>query len=369
MKVAIVHDSLAEFGGAERVLQCLLDLFPEAHLYTAYTDNTYHLNYLTKLQLANLRVSFLEPFHVRHHTSFVQAIAPLVWRSFHLDSYDLVISHGWHIMSCLVHVPHGIHIACIQSPPKNIFGIAPPTPLQRAIRYDTYMRPMYRKALHNAQFIVANSKNTQKALREYVGVTSDVIYPPVTIPPHAPKKPNGTFYLCVSRIAPDKHLELAIIAANKLRVPLKIVGITNTPPYERYLKRLAGPTVAFLGFRSDATLTELYAKSIALIFPSRNEDFGIAPLEAAAHGVPVIAYYGGGAKETVVDGKTGTFFHTHSPKSLARAMMRLKTMHFDPHTLYRHAQQFSTNRFKREFMDYVSRAIRSTSADTSGRSG
>lgn len=369
MKVAIVHDSLTEFGGAERVLQVILELYPDADIYTAFTRDRYPEKYLTKKQRTRLHVSWLQWFPVEHHTSFIQAIAPLVWRRFRFHSYDLVISHSLHIMSSLIHVPNGIHISYIPTPPKNIIGRVPPVPLQRIIPYTRYIRPLYQKALKHIPYIIANSKHTQAVLRTYFNVSSTVIYPPVTIPRHQPKKPNGKYFLCVSRIERQKHLELAIIAATKLGAPLLIVGTTNTPPYERYLRSLAGPTVKFLGFRSDQYIETLYKNSIAFLFPSQSEDFGIAPLEANAHGIPVVAFYGGGAKETVIEGKTGTFFRTHTPDALMQAMIHAQTMHVDPKALYAHAKKFSEERFKQEFMDYVNTAMRSTKTDKSGRSG
>jgi glycosyltransferase involved in cell wall biosynthesis len=169
-----------------------------------------------------------------------------------------------------------------------------------------------------------------------------------------PEKLSGDYFLCVSRIEPNKHLEIAIQAANMLHTKLKIVGISNTPWYEKKLHAAAGATIEFLGHKSDADIAKLYAKSIAFIFPSKSEDFGIAPLEATAHGVPVIAYRGGGARETIVEGVTGTFFYAHTPKSLVQQMKRIRTMHFSPKMLYLHAKQFSEERFRKNIMNYIS---------------
>jgi len=200
-----------------------------------------------------------------------------------------------------------------------------------------------------------NSKFTQKRLITYLGIPSTVIYPPVIIPPKLPIKSKGKFYLSISRLVPYKNLELPIIAATKLNVPLKIFGVTYDPSYERYLRTLAGPTVEILPFRTN--FARYYAQSIAFIFPTQSEDFGIAPLEATAHGVPVIAYYGGGAKETVVEGVTGTFFHTQREEALIKAMKRLQTMHFSRKKMYHHAKRFSTERFRKEFLTFVNHAI------------
>lgn len=353
MNIALIHDSLTEFGGAERILKVFLDLFPDADIYTAFYDQAFVDTLLTLKQQTRLRASWLQHVPVRHHTSFIQALSPLVWKSFRLDSYDLVISHGAHIMSNLVSVRGGTHITYISSPPKNIIGMVAPTPLQRRTRYDKIIGPIYKNALAHMPYIIANSKHTQSMLRQRLTASSTVIYPPVRIPTHMPKKMHGDYFMCVSRIEPNKHLEIAIQAANMLQTRLKIVGVSNTPWYEKKLHALAGPTIEFLGYQSDQAIEKLYTKATAFIFPSKSEDFGIAPLEASAHGVPVIAYRGGGARETIVEGVTGTFFYTHTPKSLIQQMMRIQTMHFSPKTLYLHAKKFSEERFRKEIMSYV----------------
>lgn len=369
MKVALVHDNLVEFGGAERVLMILLELFPDADVYTAYADDTLIRTHFPHLKRDKVHTSFLQPFPVRHHTSLVQVIAPLVWGSFDLTDYDLVISQSMHIMSAFVHVSHGLHICVMESPPKNLIGTDPPVPLQRVIAYTRPIRAQFQHTLNGIAYILTNSKHSQKLLKDTLGVSSTVLYPPVQVPKKVPRKNKGEFFLCVSRIDPTKNLDLAVLAATKLHVPLKIVGVANTPPYERYLKKIAGPTVEFLGFRSDEQVARLYNQSIAFVFPSLLEDFGITPLEAMAHGVPVIAYHGGGAKETVVEGTTGTFFHTHSPESLMRSMGKIRRMRFSVPLLYRHALQFGVGRYKRDFMRYVNSAVHKTNNPISGKNG
>jgi len=355
MNVAVVHDSLDEFGGAERVLTQILSLYPRAHVYTSFAGAAFRQSYLPDVPVSRFHISFLKRFPVSRHTSFIQAIAPLVWRSFDLSGYDLVISHGFHLMSNLVQIPEQIpHIAYIESVPKNILGITPPTPLQIIVPYAFYIRPLYRKALQSASLVLANSRHMQSVLKTQLGISSRILYPPVFVPrPTAVHKKARTYYLTVSRLAPDKHLEYAIRAANLLHVPYKIAGTSVTPPYERYLRSIAGPTVEFLGFQPDDALPALYAGAIAFIFPSRNEDFGITPLEAAIHGVPVVAYYGGGTKETVLHGKTGVFFRTHSAESLAAAMKRVVYLRFDRKTMRRHAESFNAARFQRQLAAYV----------------
>ncbi len=369
MKVAIIHDSLVEFGGSERILDIFLELFPESHIYTAIAGDQFLNRHLRDVSKNRIHSSWLRYFPVGHHTSLIQAVAPLVWRSFDLTGYDLVISHGHHLMANLVNVSAGTHISYIPSPPKNIVGIHPPSPLQRIFPYDRYMLPIYRKSLVSIPHIIVNSKHTQAVLQKYFGVHSSVIYPPVGLPPHPHGKSDGKYFITVSRIEPNKHLEIAVIAATHLNVPLKIIGVSETPWYEHKLKSLAGPTVKFLGYQTDRSIDQLYKHATAFIFSSKNEDFGIAPLEASAHGVPVIAYYGGGAKETVIEGKTGLFFRSHTPQTLAEEMKRIRAMHFDPEALRAHAGQFNEKRFKTEFMRYVRSAMKATSVARSGSNG
>lgn len=356
MNIAIIHDSLMEFGGAERILQSIVDMYPTADLYTAMADPHFRKTYLTRISPKKFHVSWFQRFsNYQHHTSLIQALAPLIWRSFDLSSYDLVITSSTHIMSSLVSVPKGVHIASLQYAPKNIFGIDPKTPLQKIVPYDAYIRPMYVRALKKSNHVITNSVFTQESLKTHLNIHSTVIYPPVIIPPSLPKKQDGKFYLCISRLVPYKNLDLAIRAATTLHIPLKIFGVANIPSYERYLRSLAGPTVEILPFRTD--FESYYRQSIAFIFPTKSEDFGIAPVEATAHGVPVISYYGGGAKETVVEGVTGTFFHTHTAESLIQAIKRLRSMHLDRKKMYTHAKRFDETRYRKEFTAYVDAAI------------
>lgn len=361
MNIALIHDSLVEYGGSERILDVLLSMFPGADLYTAITRIVPGSQLSTMRLPQTIHTSFLQRFPVEHHTSGIQAAAPLIWRSFNLSRYDLVISQSNHLMPCMVRVPNGIHISYIPSVPKNIFGLIPKTPLQQKTRYDRIIRPLYIRSVQ-LPLVISNSVHTQAVLRRYTGVESTVMYPPVAIPANRPVVAGRKYFLCVTRIEPDKCLELAVEAATAMGVNLYIVGISNTPLYESHLRAIAGPTVQFLGYRSDAETEVLYRNATAFLFPSGNEDFGIAPLEATAHCIPVIAHYGGGAKETIIDGKTGLFFRPHTTEALMHAMAQVMTMKFQPSVLYNHAKQFSVAQFQKKFMRYVDAALKTKTA-------
>lgn len=360
MNVAFVHDSLVEFGGAERVLAAMLSVFPQAHVYTGFYKPHLIQKFFPKLQRSQLHATWIQNVPIMWtHTSLFQSIAPFVWRTLDLSGFDLVISHTNHLMCNMVYVPHGVlHMQYIQSPPKNIFGIDPLTPWQRFTHYEHYVKFHYKRALRATPHIVTNSHHTKRTLKRLFGVTASVLYPPVSEPKALPRRATHPSYcLMVSRLDRGKNFELAIAACNQLRMPLKIVGITNEPRYERYLRSIAGPTIEFLGFVDDSRIAPLYEKALCLMFPSYNEDFGIVPLEANAHGVPVIGFPGGGTKETVIEGKTGTFIHRRSVLALMEGIQRLQCMKFDSLVLWNHAKKFSYNQFKLALTRYVNEAI------------
>lgn len=352
MKIAIVYDAITEFGGAERVLQALFHAFPQAHLMTLIADKTIVHNHFPYLTPATLHTHPLLPYVTRTHTSFLQAAAPLLWKYFDFSGFDYVISTPAHLMSNLITVPT-VHIQYIHSLPKNCFGIVTPTPLQHMARYDRFIVPIYTQALKKTPYIITNSRHMKRTIFAHTGMHADVINPPIMLPSRLPRRHPKGYFLYVGRIDREKHIELAIMACNTLRVPLKIVGVSNEPQYEQYLHSIAGPTVTFLGYQTDIRIRLLYEGAEAVLFTSKNEDFGIAPVEAMAHGVPVIAYYGGGARETVIEGKTGQFFRKHTALSLQRSIECFTPSHFIPRTLYQHASTYSETKFISRLQSYL----------------
>lgn len=352
MKIAIINDTLDEFGGAERVALTMLTMFPTAHFYTSFAKPSIVGHFFSRFK-KNIRTPWQILEWIASHRSLMQAMSPVLWGHWNFSQYDLILSNPSILMCNMVSVTRGTHIQYIHSIPKNLFGLVPKTPLQRLTRYDKLLIGRYRKAITSSPYVLTSSKHMQQSITRLLGVVPTVIPPPVSIPDTKPIRKKPLFYLCVSRIDREKHLELAVKACTRLNRRLKVVGVTNEPAYEAFLRSIAGPSIEFLGYQSDATIARLYRETTAFIFPSKQEDFGIAPLEALAHGVPVIAYYGGGPKETMKDGVTGVFFHTHSTKSLIKAMIMSETMRFDPTTLYRHAKHYSETMFRQRLLHYI----------------
>src|SRR3990167_4608977 len=257
MKIALVHDSLVEFGGAERFLQGLLAVFPNAHVYTAFSDDRTVRGFFPDLSPLRLHSSWTQGTLLMRHISLFQCVSPLVWSKFNLEKYDLVISSSAYVFSNLIHVKRPVHIQYIHSLPKNVFGLEPPSPLQRISTYAGLLRFLYIRALRSTPYILTNSKHTHDTLLRICGIESTVIYPPVHIPSRIPKKQKGKYFLCVTRIDKTKGLELPVIACSQLGLPLKLVGVAYDLSYEQYLRSLAGPTVDFLGFLPDKEIWKL----------------------------------------------------------------------------------------------------------------
>lgn len=352
MKIAIINDTLDEFGGAERVALTMLTMFPKAHFYTSFATPSIIRRFFTSYA-GNIRTPWQILSFIATHRSLMQMISPFLWRHWNLSQYELILSNPSILMCNMVSATHGTHIQYIHTIPKNLFGLAPKTPLQRLIGYDKFIIAQYRKAITNTPYVLTSSRHMQQTISRLFGIVPQIIPPPVNIPKSKPIRKSPLFYLCVSRLDRDKHLELAVEACTRMQLPLIIVGVTNEPSYEAYLHSIAGPTIRFLGYQSDKTIHSLYQRAYAFIFPSKQEDFGIAPLEALACGIPVIAYFGGGSRETMKEGVTGTFFRSHTAQGVMDAIKRLRRKTFNPNTLYAHAQHYSEAHFKKRLMTYI----------------
>jgi glycosyltransferase involved in cell wall biosynthesis len=210
-------------------------------------------------------------------------------------------------------------------------------------------------AAQRPDFFIAISRAVQSRINKYYRRNSVLIYPPVPVPDTPPRHKNvKDYYILISRLYKAKGVNIAIDAFNSLGQKLIIVG--KGSELKRFQKK-AGPTITFLGFLNEKAKNRYLSQAKALIFPSFDEDFGIAPVEAMAHGVPVIALYSGGSKETIIDKKTGIFFHEPTPKSLIKAVRLFESLNFNPEDCYRQAKHFSEERFEKEIKKFLQVAI------------
>lgn len=380
MKIAIVHDQLQEFGGAERVLVALKQIYPQADVFTSfYTPSALgiHAEQMKDWTIYTSwadKVSFMKKLY-----SPLRFITPLIWESFNFNAYDLVISSSGSYMSKgIITRPDTAHICYLHHPPRYLYYYETAIEWQKYWPIKIYghlinhrLRIWDYLSSQRVDHFIANSVETQKRVEKFYRREAKVIYPPVTIPEELEhgtwNLPAGRqslehkkYYLTVSRLARAKHIDVLIKAANKMKIKLKIVG---TGRDETYLKSIAGPTVEFLGAVSDEKLPEIYNGAKAFLFASVDEEFGIAPIEAMGYGVPVIALASGGLKETVQEGKNGYLYQGLDEEKLIQKVTLFENTNAEIQMAIRQqarksSEQYSFENFKRHITQYVEDIIK-----------
>lgn len=370
IKVAIVHDYLKEFGGAEKVVESLLEIWPNAPVYTSVFLPKYSGPHRERIEKWNIKTSFLQyfPFKTKLISMF-RFIAPFVFKSFDLSSYDVVITSTAGTYTSPNFVRIGKKTKLIQychTPPRYLYGY----PVANDWTNNWFRRtllvlgqiPMHFlrildfKSAQLPDFIIANSNEVKRRIEKFYRREATVIYPPVEISNHQPPVTNHQsrdYYLIGGRVSRHKGHDIAIKAFSKLSLPLKVFGGTFASYGLEQFKKEAGSNIEFLGEVTESEKWELLKGAKGFIFPSEQEDFGIIPVEAMAVGTPVIALNQGGVKETVVEGKTGLFFNERTPESLAKAVNRFETMKFKSEDCINQAKKFSKERFKKEMLQFV----------------
>lgn len=358
MKIALVHDYLREYGGAERVLESLHKLFPDAPVYTAFVDKDALGIHWKKFENWNIKETWISeiPFYKKLYSPF-RIFAPSAFEDLDLSKFDVVISSSNAYFAKAVRVPNGTHYCYCHTPARSLYGYSTMSdwrsnPITRICGelINHYLRMVDFEVAQKVNVFIANSQETKMRIEKFYRRDSLVMYPPVIVSEKIDVKQrqkalkNG-YYLYVNRLAFAKHPEIAVAACNNLQLPLKVVGDGKMLPE---LKEKAGPTVEFLGSVSDEQLHELYQGAKALLYPVEDEDFGIVPVEAMGHGVPVIAHNSGGPRETIKDGESGVLFDDLSIQGLTAAIHTASEKQFDPSKLHKYAKRFSTAQFEKK---------------------
>lgn len=355
MKIAIVHDYLNQFGGAERVVEALHELYPDAPIYTSIYDR----NRLPESFLRmDIRTSFMQnlPFVFSLYRYYL-LLYPLAFGSFDLSEYDVVLSSSSAFAKGFRKCSGQLHICYCYTPMRFVYRFMEyvereafpwwlkkllPLPLALIRQWDL-------AGNRGVDAFLAISGAIADRIKKIYGRESDIIFPPVETQFFRPSNIDRDYYLVVSRLNYYKRVDLAVEAFNELDMPLKIIG---DGPARRGLEKLARSNVEFLGRLGDDQVACYLSECRALIFPGE-EDFGIVPVEAMACGRPVIAYNAGGAKETVVDGKTGILFEPQAPAALARAVKRFTFEIFDKNRIREHALRFDKSVFMNKMEEFV----------------
>ncbi|MBI4121838.1 MAG: glycosyltransferase [Parcubacteria group bacterium] len=357
MKVALVHDHLAQDGGAEKVLKVLQEIYPDAPTYTlVYDPDGAHPVFRGK----DIRTSFIQrlPFGVRKYQWYFP-LMPLATESYDLSEYDLVISSASAFAKGVITSPEALHICYCHTPTRYLWtdthSYVEELRVPRLIKWNlpfllSRIRVWDRAAADRVDHFVANSATVQKRIKKYYRRDSDIVYPPVELAQFTPKaKAGGSYFLTGGRLVSYKRFDITIKAFNRLGIPLKIFG---TGPEMEKLKAMAKKHIEFLGYVDVAAQAELYRGARAFINP-QVEDFGITPIESMACGTPVIAFGQGGALETIIDGQTGLFFREQRWEEISDLIIRFKDEQFDPQKIHQHAQRFDVNTFKQRLTNLV----------------
>jgi glycosyltransferase involved in cell wall biosynthesis len=367
MKVALVHDYIKEFGGAERVLEALAEIYPDAPIYTAFcAKNSQAYKHFKDKQIITSWAQYIPGFKSRLYSP-LRFLTPLIWGSFNLSKYDLVVSSSsWYIAKGFKkHDSKFKEICYCHTPPRWLYGYTTSVNFQRfwpvkvyALIVGHFLRLYDFKQAQKVDYFIANSKEVQARIKKFYRKDSTVIYPPVSLG-RGPIGKKGDYYFIVSRIVGAKGLELAVDAALKAGFKLKIAGSPAGYYFEhdKLVKKSQGK-VEFLGQVSDEELVKLYKGAKGFFALSKDEDFGITPVESMLCGTPVIAFNGGGYKETVIDGKTGVLFNNYSVDGLIAAIKKFESAKFSSKDCIVQAEKFSKERFKKEIQDFVNSKVK-----------
>jgi glycosyltransferase involved in cell wall biosynthesis len=363
MRVALVYDRVNKWGGAERVLLALHELFPEAPLYTSvYNPETAPWAKVFPKVVTSFLQSF--PFAKTRHDLYAP-LMPMAFESFDFSGFDLVISVTSEAAKGIITRPETRHICYMLTPTRYLwsgyeeyFNSSLRQVLSKSII--RYLRSWDKSAASRPDVIISISKTVQDRVKNYYARDSKVIYPPVNTENFKTKVPQfkivsrgldyGKYFLIVSRLVPYKKVDLAIKVCNDLKLSLVIVGVGSE---QSKLVGIAGPTITFAGQVQERDLLYYYQGCRALIFP-QEEDFGIVALEAQASGRPVIAYGLGGAAETIIDQQTGILFKQQTEDGLKNALQQFQGLKIQEEDCIKNAERFTKQKFLRGFATLIS---------------
>ena len=359
-RVGLVHDWLPVYAGAERVLEQMIQVFPESKLYSL-------IDFVPEdqrgfLQGHSVETSFIQglPFARSCYRHYLP-LAPMAIEQFDLTEHDVVVSSSYAVAKGVLTRPDQLHISYVHSPIRYAWdlyhdymdqsnfgwlrGILARMLLHYMRLYDVSTAP-------RVDLFVANSQHVARRIWKTYRRRAQVLYPPVDVERFSlqPKKDN--FYLTMSRLVPYKRVDLIVRAFTEMP-DKELIVIGKGPEYDD-IARIAGPNVTMLGYQPDDAVTYYMEQARAFVFAAE-EDFGIVPVEAQACGTPVIAYGRGGVQETVVPGTTGVLFPQQTVEHLKEAVdefERVRTQ-LDPEAIRAQAEQFSVPVFRESFSRLV----------------
>jgi glycosyltransferase involved in cell wall biosynthesis len=351
-KIAIVHDFLIEFGGAEKVLLDILEIYPRADLYTLFYDQKKLGELFDKYEP---KTTFVQKLPKLLKGAPLRPLLPIATESIKVNKYDLVISNCNSFSKGILTPQDVTHISYLHSPTRYLWDY-----YHRYIEEHklggwksgftlpifSYLRLWDKSASKRPDNYLANSNNVKKRINKFYRRKAEVVYPGIDLDEFYSDK-KGNYFLIVSRLSKYKNIDLAIKAFNKLNERLLVIG---TGPERKRLEKMSNDNIEFLGFKSDKVVRSYYSRARAFIFP-QEEDFGLTPIEAMASGVPVIALKKGGALETIKENITGIYFENEDWQDLKSAVEKFTQIekNFKTEELQEQANRFSCQEFKKNF--------------------
>jgi len=363
IRVALVHDYLREYGGAERVLEALHEMFPEAPVFVAFTDSVAMGTQWSRFERWNIQTTWAQHIPgIKKLYSPLRFLAHRFFQSLDLSDFDVVISSTNMYMAKAVRVhPPAVHLCYCHTPPRSLYGYATMSdwkknPIIRLLGElnNHVMRKTDWNTAQNPTLLIANSHEVQKRISKFYRRDSIVIHPPADVPKTLPNTQREKFCLVVSRLAASKHVDVVVQACTRLGVSLKVVG---SGKMLSSLRKIAGPSVEFCGSVNDEELHRLYASAALAAYPAEDEDYGIVPVEAMGFGVPVIVHRSGGSLETVKEDETGLFVSTFEVKEMENAIRKGMKKNWNRDLIHTHAQHFSKTVFQKAMKTEIERLL------------
>lgn len=360
-KIALAHEFLVDYGGAEKTFEAIAEIFPDAPIYTAKYDPKNMPDSINRRKIVAPKNNIVNKV-TRYIFTFL--MAP-VFESFDFNDYDLIISDGNTWNKGILTKPGQLHITYIHTPPRFLYKYSREATKRNKWYFklpfsylDNILRLWDYTAAQRPDYILVNSKNVQRRVEKFYRRKSTIIHPPIDIEctgdtplPFDLEKP---YYTAISRLVRYKNVHILVEAFNLLGIPLVIIG---TGSEEKKLKKMAGDNIIFTGFVSPEEKHSIVKNSLGLINAVDEEDFGMVPVEAMSCGVPVLAHKSGGHLETIVEGLNGMFFDDLTTESLIAQMKvfdkAVRGNKFDKEKIKESAQKYSKQRFVEDFRSFV----------------
>ncbi|MDI9862203.1 glycosyltransferase family 4 protein [Flectobacillus roseus] len=361
MKVAIIQEWLVTLGGSEKVVKAINELYPDADIFTLVADDK--LVEELNLDKSKIKTSIIQklPWGQKKYKLYLP-LFPFAIEQLDLRGYDLIISSSHAVTKGIITTSEQLHITYCHSPIRYAWDLYHQYLEEEGLKYNL-KGILARWILHKIRqwdyttrnrpdYYISNSDFIGRRIQKVYDKPSTTIYPPIEIQDFVLEETKEDYYITCSRLVPYKKIDL-IVEAFTAMPDKKLVVIGDGPDFEK-IKKLAGPNVELRGYAKFKDLIQALQKAKAFVFAAI-EDFGMLPVEAQACGTPVIAYNKGGSLETVIDNKTGILYQEQTIDSLIQAVGRFEAniQNFNPKEIREHSEKFGTERFKKEFKQFV----------------